>query len=469
MRDVTIDTPRACAIIITAAGLVYQVGNVENFIFNKSDNGDAGDFSLTMPLGLNKDFANQIAPMDLVAVFASRSVTWQGGRKPVGTTEAFHPITFSTSALTSLSYGSSSATMTDMFAAMPSCVFIGMVDTTEESQIYEGSPKASLDITGRDLTKVFLDNDTFVSYALPGSDPSKDALGNLENIVISNNSSGTALLLQALNVFCKKDPTSVGNAIGAAQATDQVAENALLAKIAAYGYPWDKFISTKLLSESFQNLSKAALPIFQVKSGSVWANLLELRNYPVARLYVNEMGQLIFDDTLAAWTTNPVQGTIYPSDIRTCKFRQSDENVITAMSILPAIQTLNNAQLTALGQVAQAHTPASLTTIQRFGFRYWPFTSLYDAVSDLDPSNPNNVIQRRFAVLWLMKNNLWTCQITLKGTTAYRVGTRVNLATGGASSSTQMRNWYISEIGQSFSYGDDWTTTLSLTYPDRQT
>jgi hypothetical protein len=100
-----------------------------------------------------------------------------------------------------------------------------------------------------------------------------------------------------LDVFVKKDP----NAIRALEQADgmQPTSFAALSAVADYGFPWDHFLRTNLLNDGFLHFPSLGGPqIFSVQSGAAWANMQQLRNFPIARLFVNEIGQLIFDDSL---------------------------------------------------------------------------------------------------------------------------------------------------------------------------
>lgn len=454
-REVYVDRSRVRAILITAAGNVYELNEIESVNVSKNDSGDAGTFGLSMPLKLNLGPAMELRPMDLIAIYRGRNSTSVGTNQRVGPVgddfPALGPLTRD-----GLHYGDPYAATVRKLQSS-SCLMIGMVDNTEEDSTYDGSPTKTLSITGRDLTKVFLDNDTFVPYSVLGGGPGNTGIGNLSNIVIKRDQSGVLLLLNVLNVFCKKDPRAIG---GIAEGTqiDPVKEPEL-AKIASYGYDWDHFIDQRKLDPNFQHFPAGHFPVYRVQSGSVWANVQELKNYPVTRLYVNELGQLIFDDQYSAWTSQAPAFTITPGDVRSDKFIQSDEDMATVVSIQPCIAGMADTEVSSLLQIGAVRTPVDIKTLRHYGYRWFPFQSLYDSAVDISS------IKARFKVLWLLKSSFWRAQIIVRGDSKYRAGIRVKLNIGGANAATQFKTWYVLSVAHTYQYGSDDTTTLELRYP----
>lgn len=466
--EIYVDRSRAKAMLITAAGNVYDLNNIEQFQTSKTESGDAGTFSITMSLGLNMKPAMEISPMDIIAIYRARVSTSVGTNQAIGPVgNAFPQLAPATHK--GLAYGGANAAVTKLLQS-DSCVMIGMVDDSEEDQTYEGQPTATFTIIGRDLTKVFLDNDTFVPYTVLGSSNGQGGLANLGNIVIRKDQSGTKLLKNILNVFCKKDPSSISGV--AATTQDNQIGNQELQEIASYGYAWDNFVDQTALVDGFESFSNTGqnFPNFEVQSGSVWANVQELRNTPLTRLFVNEIGQLIFDDQYDAWTnsnSNPSTTknqyaatiTIQPGDLRQCKFKQTDEDMATVMSVQPALMGMADTQIASLTAIGAARRPSSIDTVQHYGYRWLTFQSEYDTATD------PTTIESRFKVLWLLHNSLWRATVTVRGDSKYRVGKRVVLNTGGANSATQFKTWYIVAVSHNYQFGSDDTTQLELRYP----
>lgn len=456
-QEVSIDRVRMRAIVITAGGTVLQLNELENVQTTKTDDGEAGSFTFEAPLGLNLAAAQVMQPMDLVAIYVGRNSTAISGSKSAGMTGNAFP-ELGPNVVSSLTYGAAGAAVTKLLGT-DACLMIGMVDDIDEEQIYDGTPGATFTVSGRDLTKIFLDNDTFVPYTVASGVP----VGNLLNIVVRRDQSGPSLLLHILDVFCKKDASAIAAAIAASQVESNVGSEQL-AQIAAYGYPYDQFVDISAVQEtlannpSFLQFGAASFPNYSVQSGSVWANVLELRNWPIARMYVNELGKLIFDDTFTAWTSEAAAVTIMPGDIRALKFSTTDADMVTAMTVAPAQATFGQTEIAALVQTGRSRRPTNASTIKRFGYRWYEFISQYDSVT------AQALIESRFKVLWLMRNALTRAQITVKGDPKYRVGIRALLATGGASPATQFKTWYVMSVQHNSNVTPDYTTTMELRY-----
>ncbi len=461
--DSSIDRTQARVIAICFDGTVLQLNEIEQINVTKSDTGDAGEFTISLALGLNLPAAVKLQPMDYIAIFVGRNSTSTGGSKAAGTNSDPFPA-LGPSNVQGLTYGAEGAQITKTLGAFSSCLMIGMLDVVHETQTFQGQPTATLELRGRDLTKIFLDNDTFVQYSIPASDPNNDnGVASLLQIPLRTATSGTRLLLDILNVFCKKNPPSIipYSGAGGAQAVNTAGylTGDALAQVQAYGYNWDRFISTAHLDINFVSLSSDFFPTYSVQSGSVWANCLELRNFPVCRLYVDELGNLIYDDQYTVWTNPAIAGTIEAADVRSSEFWQTDEDLLTAITVIPALANCAVSEIAALLSTARSRVPVDKDTIQRFGYRWTSFVSQYDSVKAFQ------TLDKRFKALWLLHNTLTRGRVIVKGDAKFRVGQRYQLNFGGANAATQFRSWYVTNTDHNYQFGSDYTTTLELRYP----
>ncbi len=99
--------------------------------------------------------------------------------------------------------------------------------------------------------------------------------------------------------------------------------------------------------------------------------------------------------------------------------------------------------------------------IQVLGYRYGQFVSMYDI------TYPDAL--RRQKYLLQVHNNIFTATATVKGESYYRVGQRYlfNEDTGVAPSTNKV--WYVTNVTHSMQFGNDWTTTLQLRFPQEPT
>ena len=487
------DRPRFAVIIITSQSQIIKLSEIESLQTDKTETGDAGTWSFTAPLGLYSDVAAAIGPMDLVALYADRTSTDRYGittgngldlASIIGSNVAGSSYESASypSAAPRLTYGAPGAAVTTTLGTA-ACLMIGMIDGVEETIDYEGA-RRELSVHGRDLTKVFIDNDTWVPYTVAQGDD----VAYTSNLIIHKTSSGTQLLRYILNVFVLKDPNTILEV--AARAGAQVPKN--LVEIAAYGYPWNNFVRDDLLIAGFQSLANGQFPNYSVQSGSAWTNIVELRNFPICRLFVNELGALIFDDTWTAWgfgsaynllATDPAPIWLDDGDVRKVSFRQGDDDVVTALSIASPQMSAGDTQLAGLATMARARVGTN-ASIGIFGYRYAQFTSQYDAlnaavVTPATAANPKgtsttdptqSVLDARFPILWQLHNDIWYATFTLRGNAKWRVGQRLSTDISGAAAATQPLNgtrklWYITQVQHSLQWGSDWVTTLTARFP----
>jgi hypothetical protein len=464
------------AVAISAiTGNAYLLTQILAASASKSDDGDAGSWSLTLPLfnalqaGLPPpqpivEYASVASPMDLMALYAIRlplkSQQSANTLGPVGST----PGNINISGLTY----SDIATIVALGSA--TCIMIGMVDSIEETPVeMSDSPEPTLQLDGRDLTKVFYVNDTLVPEASSASSVNT-TLQNPVTLAVSKTYSGTRLLLDVLDLCVAKKlsvATKIPN-VGVPAVTQVAAQK--------FGYPWRNFIRTDnktKLADGFESYTLAEYPPFQFQDASTWANVEELRNAPSCRLFVDEIGNLLFDDTLTAWTTAaPNAVPLGPDDIIMFRCRISDEDLVTYFQITPmasyvasipmALVTGDGAALgfgqgIAKGYIAQ-NAPAGNSPFTTYGYRRGTFGSYWDVTRAAAFS--------KMGVLSLLHNSLEHATVALRGTTAYRVGDRVLVPVTTSRTSTTNAIWYIEAISNSWSMGGAWTTTLSLRFPN---
>ena len=307
---------------------------------------------------------------------------------------------------------------------------------------------------------------------------------------------GQDFLRTVLNIFVKKNPEIIADAINLANPSDKnpvSPATPFIARAAQYGYDWDYFISQRLLNDpSFLHFpSGNFLPNWQVQAGSAWANIDDLRNFPLTRLYVTENGALIFDDRFSAWgfgsTPQAVTCAITPDDIRKSYFGITDDDVITTLVVMPLIAQIGQLALASQHQFGQPYTLNDVA-IKRYGFRYQQFNSQWDTPQGAFAFSN---IRARMGVLFEMHNDMHRAQLTVKGNARYRVGQRVvlqyadvngnvlwgprsksllpaSVSTGGGGTSTKQQVWYVSHVaheGHDDESATDWTTLLDLRFP----
>jgi hypothetical protein len=462
----SIDRPRAYAIVLSAiTKQTYLIPDIETFSWRKSDNGDAGSFSLSTPLQQNYEdavistdrmlpYAKVAGPMDLIAIYANRAALgWRQDRNV--TPLSLLPAT------TGLAYGGDGGKTVQKLGT-DTCICIGMVDTATCSKDYSAK-KADFHIQGKDLTKIFLINDILIPAssiaAQAGANPTQGAgsFSGLQLIQLIGNTTGSALIQNALDIFVAK---TQGYAEGY---PTNVAQN-----LATFGFPWRDFVLTTQLNANFFPLAKSLYPPFQAQSGSTWANILELRNAPQNRLFIDEIGRLRFDDAYSAWTQLKPSGTIGGEDIRSFETTMSDEDLITFLSVYPnqhlgsATDIVNslgtNSSNGFVNGVAEASN-ANQASVRTFGYRFGQFQSLF--APDFAAAKALRKVLIEF------HNNLFTGSLVVRGLPNYRVGNRyLVLDTTGRPEVTNAI-WYVSEIEHHFAWGSDYTTTMTLKYPSK--
>jgi hypothetical protein len=426
----TVERPRARAVLISARGHgAFIIDSIETFATSKDDSSDAGTFTMTAPLIDNAQAAAAGGPMDLVAIFADRSWADENGNTYDGTQ-------IGPQSAAGLSYGQIGTIQA--LAADPTCIFIGMIDKPHH-RFDLGTPAVSFQIEGRDLTKVFLSNDTDIPFIATGA----LAYGNIAQLQIARDGySGPQLLEIALDRMVTK------SGLGGYAAGGTV-------PLSAFGYPWREFVRTDLLDTSFLSFAGNKYPPFNLQDGTSWATVMELKNDPLCRLFVNEQGALIFDDSYQAWTTRtPI--IVTAEDVRSVDFYQDDSNVIGFLTIQPFTAELNNPISQSFGVGV---TPfKNLDIVKTYGYRMAAWQSYYD----LDQESAN----LRAPTMWAWHNDLFHCQITLKGRREYQAGIRIQLKDiGGLWPETVGATWYVLDCQHAFDWGNDWTTTMHLRFP----
>jgi hypothetical protein len=388
---ITEDRVVFAALIITAAGNAVRVREIESMETDKSENGDAGTWSFSAPLAENRAAASQIGPMDLVALYAIRIMSDLGGLTSQSA-DVLNVIPHGTATSGGFTYGSADATIIKSLGAdAASCLMIGMIDAVEEDFDYQQA-RMTLDVRGRDLTKVLIDNDTYVPYTdAAGGD--NGVASSLSAISLTRETSGTGMLLDILDVFVGKDPNRIAQIL-ANSPNVLVPKDNVLSSIKKFGYPWRSFLRVDALIAGFKHLGHGQFAKYSVQGGSAWTNIGELRNFPIARLFVDEIGRLIFDDTWTAWgygtdTASLSAGTdgkprkvlkVVNSEVRKATFRQADDDLVTGITITAAAVVGADTDL-ASGALLSQPRHTTLPMIQQYGYRFVPWVSQYDDVN----------------------------------------------------------------------------------------
>lgn len=444
----------------------YSIPQIDYFEYAKDDGGEAGTFAFHAPLRQAQlsDVASQIimpyaavaGAMDVIAIYATRSVVEDGG-----TAVLTIPIGPSASSVSSITWGSP-----QMLSQLqsPSCVFIGMVDNaTGAENAQEAS--AELVVSGRDMTKVFYENDT----NLP--DSAQAALFfnpgtpfNTLALVIDSATSGTQLLESALDLMVAKQiPSDLDSEVTSAPG----GTTAFDASLQSFGFPWRNFVSTSKLNPSFINISGPnAIPPYSMNSGSAWANMDELRNTPVARLFVDETASLIFDFSSDAWVTQPVTCIINEIEVGECDIWEDDAELVTVIQTWPMAGLAGDLPLAQIKGVQGAATFVTQIAapvynaadiIANYGYRLAAFQSFWDIT--IPQAN------QRQGVLAIYHNSINFAKITVRGRPVYKVGTRVQLNVPWYRPAVTNASWYITGVSSQATFGEDWVTQLSLRFP----
>jgi hypothetical protein len=463
------DKVKWCAVILSPwTETVYAFYDLFEWNTSKDDTGDSGQFSLTMPYTnpysitgqpspLVKDYASIMGPMDLVAIYAYRDRDDNPSTVPLG------PLG---STLTDLNLNLTYADIETIGAlGSATCVMIGVVDSAVEVVASMSEhPDAHISLSGRDLTKILDMNDANVPAVSTAGESGYFATP----ITLANTgaASGTQLVTKMLDLVVSKD-------VNAASSADAQIPSGAEASFLQYGFAWRSWIRTDALIPGFTNLLGGQFPNIQVQNGSGWANVQEIRNAPAFRLFVNEIGQLIFDNAVTAWTTKPAVGQLTAADIYHFEVSISDANLITFLVVYPqgalAAQTSivamkgYSASLGFAGGVTGGGeggvNPALTGTdiVETYGYRYGEFSAFY-AVTIADA----NVL---FPAIQLYHNSLFRGHLVIRGTTAWRVGDRILVPVTTAKGATTNQIWYIERIEHQATYGEEWRTSLSLRFP----
>lgn len=475
----TVDRIQTLAIMVSAVtGQTFRFYGITNLTVGKDDSGNAGtwqfetsDIEPTVRYGPSDDAAAYIqvsSPMDLCAIYARRLATTASG----GVERLADPI--GPDPYTTLQYGGDSgatvralgrplAPITDYdgpgtSVSDASCLMVGMVDGAFERVDAQGRT-VGFRATGKDLTKIPYVNFTTV----PQTAQNSQAMPTLAYIALARDTSGYQLLLDALDLTVAKvfPKSAIGpNGLSASDATT----------FSAWGYPWRDFLSTGRLTDaafrSFKSVDGQRIyPPFKLQGGSAWANILELSNPPINRLFVDEWGQLVFDDAFNAWTA----GSIYdvePSEVQWFEAGFSDDTLITFLSTSPAgslagysniVRNLgiarNNGFVGGLGEAKSADA----AHVKRYGYRYAAVTSLFDV-------DYNESATRRKAIIFA-NNNLWRAQAIVRGRPFFRVGDRYRVKVETNRPETTNQPWYCHSVRHDIAQDQDWTVTLDLAYP----
>jgi hypothetical protein len=508
----TQDRIQVLVVVVTAAtGQTFYLRSCISFSTQKSDSGDAGSWSCSfLPRNPDVIFANSgttdvpddivaysqcAGPSDLVAIFARRiSVTsdgrverpapfigpseitdfsWGDGNAASVTTlaaptqaaqqvyDASGNLSITTPYLNPQSIGGSGNSTAGGKVQTPdlaptsntSCLMIGMLDGADFQQDAEGQI-IGWQMNGRDLSKVFYENDTMIPASAEG------AVGILPliSLALSKEGSGTQLLLDIADITVAKQSTS----------STVSSTNLGSGTFSQYGFPWRNFISLARLTTGFRSfVANGKYVPFQIQQGSAWANMQELRNPPLNRLFVDEWGQIVFDDQLGAWQNQPYT-TIGPTEVIAFGAGFNDSSLITFLSTFPngslgARYNIGTAQALGLqrnnyfvgGFIAPANPDA--TIVQRYGYRYSSWSSNYDL--DYDSCSA------RREVVAFQANNLWKGRLAVRGGPYYRVGDRYLVNVESERIETSYQIWYAQAIGHQWTFGGPWITSLSLGYP----
>jgi hypothetical protein len=487
----SVDRPRFFAICISAVtGQVVQLNDIEQLQTQKAEDGSSGSWSFTCPLVQEYSIASRsttrvnpyaatVGPMDLVALYGWRSTdsnNASGGQAQTDPVSALGPAAFG-----ALHYptndttpdGTVPAVVTSLGTA--TCLMIGMVDSSRVSKGYGGS-RASFTVSGRDLTKIFEINNTTIpdsSLAAREGAVGDSGLFGFGALPLSQANSGPVFLVAALDILVGKNLAALGALIpatvpgGKSTPVFTPPNKAVTADYLVYGYPWRNFVRLDALDKTYKHLTAQNYPPYTAQMGGVWSSILEVANVPLSRIFVTELGQLIFDDSLSAWTSQASVRTIAGEDVRDFDSGFDDAALVTFLSILPtrAPGVGTNQALIAGGFLPgtgfvnglAAAKGASEAQVATFGYRYGQFPSYYD-ITYADAL-------KRQGVLLESMNELFTATLTLKGNSYYRVGSRVQVMEDTGRAHTTNATWYVASVTHECQFGNDWTTVLSLKYP----
>ena len=475
------DRPRFyCVAVSGFSGQVFILDDVEQFQTSKADDGSAGTFSVTMPLRTAYDPASlggidayaQVASfMDLIAIYATRQVVADFGAE-VGNPPLKPPSTEFYSNV--LNYGDANAATVKALGT-PDCIMVGMSDSVDIE--FTAGEAASMQITGRDLTKIFEVNDAGLPDAasLMGGGVHAAKLGidttpsttlgfELASLSINQKNSGPTFILAILDLLVGKDVTVAGKLSTSSWGTTP----ALVKAYAQFGYPWRSFIRTDdpvRFNLAYQPIGPQNMPSYQPQAGPIWASILELRNPPVNRIFVDELGSLVFDSSWDAWFKYDADVAIPEAEIRSLRISYDDEDFVTFLSVLPV-----TAQLEAIAQVQgqivqgagfvnglQRAKTVGESHVQLFGYRYAQFQSMY--VWDIKD------LAALWPVLMQVHNNCFTASLVVRGRPCYRVGHRYRVLWNTPNPLTSNALWYATKVSHSGIFGSDYTTTLELRFP----
>lgn len=478
----TVDRIQTLAVVISAVtGRAYRFYGITNLTVAKDDSGNAGtwefetsDIAATILYGQSDDAAAYIrdsGPMDLCVIYARRlsttaAVTIERVADPIGPDPA-----------AALFYGGDAGkTVRTLSAPRPplsgydgpmmstsrnSCLMVGMVDSAYERIDAQGRT-VGFRASGKDLTKVPYVNFTTV----PQTAENSQAMPTLMYLALARETSGYQLLLDALDLLVAKSlPASIigPNGVPASKA----------ATYTTWGYPWKDFLSTARMTDpnfrSFKATDGQKLyPPFTFQAGSAWANILELANPPINRLFIDEFGQLVFDDAFTAWTA----GSIYDVEASEVLFFEagfSDDNLMTFLSTQPGGSLAAKVNIVSalgikknnnfVGGIGEAKS-ADAAHVKRYGYRFTQFTSNWDV-------DFNESAARRKVVIFA-NNNLWHGQAILRGQPFFRAGDRYRLKVETNRPETSMQPWYCRGYRHQIQADQDWTVALDLAYPPIQ-
>jgi hypothetical protein len=477
-----VNRPRFWGVAISAAsGKAYALPDIETLTTSKKDDGSAGTFSITMPLiqpytpqGQAQyprilAYAAVAGPMDLVAIFAYRTFTGNQSSQVDAQPSQQDPFS-AIETLVGLAYGESgAATVTRL--GVSSCLMIGMLDGARSQMSFTGS-RASFSMNGRDLTKIFEVNDATIPDAAlaaqAGAGQGQNAPGffGLGSLQLSQANSGPTFLVSALDLLVAKDLNAL-KTVGTASAAAAAISPAAKASYLSFGYPWRNFIRTDALDFSYLPLTSQNYPPYTPQMGAIWASLLEIRNPPLSRMFVNEIGQLIYDDSFKAWTANDIAGIIGGEDIRDFDSGFDDGNLITFLSCMPKrlvasaedVAAIKGGFLPGTGFVngIAAASNAKAAQVAIYGYRYGQFMSQFD-ITYADAL-------KRQAYLLQVHNNIFSATISVRGNSIYRVGQRYQINYDTNRPETTNAVWYVEGVQHHCETSPEWVTTLSLRFP----
>jgi hypothetical protein len=484
----------SCIALSCATKQAYVLSSVIEFETSKSDDGDAGVFSLVFPMAQTyegapnpaPEYAKIAAPMDVIAIYALRLVS----KEPV---VAGAPTSVPQVAPTGATWGAAGCidalitagggTTASEFSAGAelangTCLFIGIVDEVRVKVSTGGQPQAHLLLEGHDLTKIFLCNDAALPLYMA------TAIGyNLEESVaplLFLPQNGVQLLEESLDyMVSRKAPpgTPQGNQVPTA--------------LQAYSFPWRNFISRAKIDPSFDafvaaepisgtpvgsELKGINLPAYRIQDATAWANMTDLRNSPINRLFVDEFGYLIFDDSYNAWLNvggvNDSIYTITEPEVLDYDFWLSDTELVTMLSVWTINMMASGSQAQTqyilkgdkLDQRLPSATPTTMSTptamhpddIQRYGVRYGQYVSNWDITLD--------DAVKRWKYLTVNHDSIYFAHVTVRGRSVYRVGKRVVLGVPAHRKEFSDATWYITAVSHTGQFGSGWTTSLQLRY-----